>query len=113
MAIGGAVNENAVSTKQRMRENRQSSARRLGRPALSSTERFNLELVKASLGVSGMCRRRNRCQCHLGGVSKGRGSPWIHGDEDRGSESTQEDYVSHTLLSCACAQNMPGTESWS
>ena len=29
-----------------MRENRQSSARRLGRPALSSTERVNLELVK-------------------------------------------------------------------
>ena len=96
--------------KQRMRENRQLSTRRLGRPALSSTERFNLELVKASLGVSGMCRRRNRCQCHLGGVSKG------------GSGSTQEDcwmkqagyrYVSHTLLSCACAQNVPGTESWS
>ena len=35
-----AVNENAVSRKQRMRENRQSSARRLARrPALSSTER--------------------------------------------------------------------------
>ena len=35
----GAVNENAVSRKQCMRENRQSSARRLARPALSSTER--------------------------------------------------------------------------
>ena len=54
-----------------------------------------------------MCRRRSRCQCHLGGVSKDRGSPWEHGDEDRRSESTQEDcwmkqaryrYVSHTLL---------------
>ena len=118
----GAVNDNAVSRKQRMRENRQSSARRLGRPALGSTERVNLELVKASLGVSGMCRRRDRCQCHLGGVSKGRGSPWERGDEYRRSESTQEDcwmkqagylYVSHTLLSCACAQNVPGTESWS
>ena len=91
----------------------------LGRPALSSTERVNLELVNGSLGVSGMCRRRS--QCHLGGVSKGRGSPWERGDEDRMSESTQEDcwmkqaryrYVSHTLLWCACAQNMPGTESW-
>ena len=61
-------------------------------------------------------------QCHLGGVSKGRGSPWERGDEDRRSESTREDcwmkqagyrYVSHTLLSCACAQNVPGAESWS
>ena len=35
----GAVNENAVSRKQRMRKSRQSSARRLARPALGSTER--------------------------------------------------------------------------
>ena len=61
------------------------------RSASSQSKRVNLELVKGSLGVSGMCRRRSRCQCHLGGVSKGRGSPWERGDEDRRSESTQED----------------------
>ena len=107
----GAVND---SRKQRMRENRPVLV------FLSSTERVNLELVKANLGVSGTCRRRSRCQCHLGGVSKSWGSPWERGDEDRRSESTREDcwmkqaryrYVSRTLLWCACAQNVPGTES--
>ena len=82
--------------------------------AVEYTAQF--ELVKASLG------RRSRCHCHLGEVSKGRGSPRERGDEDRRSESTQEDcwmrqagyrYVSHTFLLCACAQNVPGTESWS
>ena len=81
-----------------------------------------VELVKASLGVSGACRRQSCSQWHLGGVFKGRQSTWEHGDEERRSESTQEECwmkqagyrcISHTLLSCACAQNVPGTESWS